>query len=324
MPPQSHLLFAVFDLDGAPGPVLAALGRAILAVTAEGTELLAGFPAEDLTVTVGVGPALVRSVDSELPAAAEVPAYPREKLAARASAGDVMIQVGASSPLLPRLGLTAVLAQLASSVGDRLSARWEQAAVRGQHITITADVYAPRNILGYVDGIAGPRTEAQFDENIWLQGNDRVSGGTVLCVRRMNIDTAAFSRLSPQARDAVIGRTPAGVPLSGGAVSADVDLWAKHPDGEYVVPVASHARRSHALATGVGLMFRRSYTMVDPEPGLLFVSLQNSLDTFTKTMDRMSESDDLLALTTTTAVGSFLVLPGFDVDRPLGSTLWPA
>jgi dye decolorizing peroxidase len=114
------------------------------------------------------------------------------------------------------------------------------------------------------------------------------------------------------------------VPLSGGAratVVTDPDLQAKTPDGQYLIPVDAHVRRSSALATGVPLMLRRGYPVDDPEPGLLFVSFQNSLRAFTATMERLDESDAMMEFATATASAHFLVLPGFDKGRPLGSTL---
>jgi len=70
-------------------------------------------------------------------------------------------------------------------------------------------------------------------------------------------------------------------------------------------------------------MLRRSYSMDEPL-GLLFVSYQAELRTFTQTMERMSESDALLDFTRTTAAGAFLALPGFDAQHPLGSTIFGA
>ncbi|MCZ0974813.1 Dyp-type peroxidase [Streptomyces albulus] len=73
---------------------------------------------------------------------------------------------------------------------------------------------------------------------------------------------------------------------------------------------------------GVGLMLRRSYTTDAPAPGLLFISFQNDLRTFTATLTHMETSDALLRFTTTTASATFLILPGFDGQHPLGSGLF--
>jgi dye decolorizing peroxidase len=86
--------------------------------------------------------------------------------------------------------------------------------------------------------------------------------------------------------------------------------------------VDAHLRRAHTTSVGVGLMLRRSYSTDDPAPGLLFISFQNDIRTFTNTLTRMDNGDALLSFTTTTASATFLVLPGFDERRPLGATLF--
>ena len=54
----------------------------------------------------------------------------------------------------------------------------------------------------------------------------------------------------------------------------------------------------------------------------MFICFQNELDTFVKTQHRLDEVDDLMAFAKPTASASFLVLPGFTRDEPLGSTLF--
>ncbi|MEK8172477.1 hypothetical protein NKH77_34345 [Streptomyces sp. M19] len=52
------------------------------------------------------------------------------------------------------------------------------------------------------------------------------------------------------------------------------------------------------------------------------MSFQNDIRTFTNTLTRMESSDALLPFTTTTASAAFLMLPGFDAKRGLGSQLF--
>ena len=100
------------------------------------------------------------------------------------------------------------------------------------------------------------------------------------------------------------------------------NLGAKTPDGRYLVPADAHVRRANPAVVGVGLMLRRSYSADEPAPGLLFISFQNDLRTFTATLTHMDTSDALLQFTTTTASATFLILPGFDRQHPLGSQLF--
>ncbi|MFE1195565.1 Dyp-type peroxidase [Streptomyces olivaceoviridis] len=320
-PAQPNLLAVVADLDptAAPGPLLAELGQAVRALTAGTDTRLLGLPPGDLTVTVGVGPRLVRTAGASLPGAADLPRFSRERIAPHARGGDLLIQICASDALL----LPVVAAALLDHAGDRVRERWRQSARRGANVSVGDGLTAPRNPLGFIDGIVGPHTAAEQERDLWLAGPPSVAGGTLAVLRRMELDLPRFAALSVAEQEAVFGRRRAsGVPLSGGTAASGPALGAKTPDGRYLVPADAHVRRAHATVVGVGLMLRRSYSTDQPAPGLLFISFQNDLRTFTATLTHMETSDALLSFTTTTASATFLILPGFDRQRPLGSQLF--
>ncbi|EME64365.1 Dyp-type peroxidase [Amycolatopsis decaplanina] len=315
--PQPHLLLVAADVSVAPGPLLAELGRRVLALTAGTDARLLGLPAGDLTVTVGVGPRLIRERDPSLPGATDLPPSSHEAIAPADRGGDLLLQLCASDPLVPPLAAAALLAQ------PGVRERWRQSGRRGPQVPVAGDLTAPRNLLGFVDGIVGPHTPAEQQRDLWLAGPAPVAGGTIAVVRRMELDLARFAGLPVAAQESVFGRhRDTGIPLSGGAIADGPDLGAKTPDGRYLVPANAHIRRAHANVVGAGLMLRRSYSMDDPTPGLVFVSFQNDLHTFTATLAHMETADALLPFTTTTASGTFLILPGFDEHRPLGSPLF--
>ncbi|MGV9935059.1 Dyp-type peroxidase [Streptomyces olivaceoviridis] len=320
-PAQPNLLAVVADLDptAAPGPLLAELGQAVHALTAGTDTRLLGLPPGDLTVTVGVGPRLVRTAGASLPGAADLPRFSRERIAPHARGGDLLIQICASDALL----LPVAAAALLDHAGDRVRERWRQSARRGANVSVGDGLTAPRNPLGFIDGIVGPHTAAEQERDLWLAGPPSVAGGTLAVLRRMELDLPRFAALSVAEQEAVFGRRRAsGVPLSGGTAASGPALGAKTPDGRYLVPADAHVRRAHATVVGVGLMLRRSYSTDQPAPGLLFISFQNDLRTFTATLTHMETSDALLSFTTTTASATFLILPGFDRQRPLGSQLF--
>ncbi|MEU5643358.1 Dyp-type peroxidase [Streptomyces milbemycinicus] len=320
-PAQRNLLAVVADLvdAGSVRPLLAELGEAIGKLTAGTDARLMGLSPGDLTVTVGVGPRLVRKVDPALPGAKDLPRFSREQIAPRARGGDLLIQICADDPLV----IPVVAAALLEQAGDRIRERWRQSGVRGPNVPVDKGVAAPRNLFGFVDGIVGPHTKAEQQRDLWLAGPAPVAHGTLAVLRRMELDLPRFAKLSVAEQEAVFGRRRAsGVPLSGGTIASGPDLGAKTPDGRYLVPADAHARRAHATAVGVGLMLRRSYSIDGPAPGLLFMSFQNDIRTFTSTLTRMDNSDALLDYTTTTASATFLILPGFDKQHPLGSGLF--
>ncbi|MGW3498743.1 Dyp-type peroxidase [Streptomyces sp. NPDC001020] len=315
---QPNLLAVVADLvdAAAAGPLLAELGDAIRTLTAGTDPRLLGLPPGDLTVTIGVGPRLVRMTDPTLPGATDLPRFSREQIAPKARGGDLLIQVCAGDPLL----LPVVAAALLAQAGDRIRERWRQSGRRGPDTPVTQGVSAPRNPLGFIDGIVGAHTTAEQQRHLWLTGPAPVAGGTLAVVRRMELDLPRFTALSAAEQEAVFGRRRAtGVPLSGGTIASDPNLGAKTPAGRYLIPADAHVRRANPNVVGVGLMLRRSYNTDTPAPGLLFISFQNDIRTFTNTLTHMDESDALLQFTTTTASASFLILPGFDRQHPLGA-----
>lgn len=320
-PAQRNLLAVVADLVDAASvrPLLAELGEAISTLTKGTDARLMGLPPGDLTVTIGVGPRLVRRVDPALPGAKDLPRFSREQIAARARGGDLLIQICASDALV----IPVVAAALLEQAGDRIHERWRQSGARGSNVPVDKGLAAPRNPFGFVDGIVGPHTKDEQQRDLWLSGPAPVAHGTLAVLRRMELDLPRFTALSVADQEAVFGRRRAtGAPLSGGTAAWNPNLGAKTPDGRYLVPADAHVRRANPNAVGVGLMLRRSYGIDAPAPGLLFMSFQNDIRTFTNTLTRMDNSDALLEFTTTTASATFLILPGFDEQHPLGSRLF--
>ncbi|MFI9080056.1 Dyp-type peroxidase [Streptomyces sioyaensis] len=319
-PAQPNLLAVVADLGDAVavGPLLAELGQAVHTLTTGTDPRLLGLPPGDLTVTIGVGPRLVRKADPSLPGAADLPRFSREQIAPQARGGDLLIQICAGDPLL----LPVVAAALLERAGHRIRERWRQSGRRGPNIPVDKDISAPRNLLGFIDGIVGPHTAAEHQRHLWLAGPAPVVGGTIAVLRRMELDLPRFTALSVADQEAVFGRRRAtGAPLSGGTAAWDPNLGAKTPDGRYLVPADAHVRRANPTVVGAGLMLRRSYSTDEPA-GLLFISFQNDIRTFTNTLARMDDSDALLRFTTTTASATFLILPGFDQQHPLGAQMF--
>ncbi|MET7286919.1 Dyp-type peroxidase [Streptomyces sp. NPDC005573] len=320
--PQQQLALAVFGVPRAERVelrrLLAGLGRRVGSLHSGGDPLLGGLPPGDLTVTVGVGPRLVRVAGGTLPGADALPSFARDDVADEARDGDLLLQICATDPQ------TVVLAERA--LRDWLTARavrprWSQHAFRPP-----ARTPGPvRNLLGFLDGISVPRTPGEMAREVWLPGPAAVRDATIAVVRRLRLDVTRFAALSVPEQERVIGRRRAdGAPLSGGGPDAPVDLGAKSAVGRYLLPAMAHARRAHPAETGSGLMLRRGYSYAGSpdDQGLLFVSFQRELRTFTQTQRRLDDGDALMPFATATASGTFLVLPGFSADRPLGATLF--
>lgn len=332
---QAHIGITVADLAAGVSPVdlLADLGETIAAVVSGTDPGLAGVLPARLTVTVGVGPSVVSAVRGGGPGTPDLPKFRREEIPEGQRGGDLMLQICADDPTVIVLAEQALLTKLSGTA----TARWQVAGFRG-----ALDGGSARNLLGFYDGISVPRTEEDLNTDVWLADDDAVddkevadsgqagdaaglAGGSIAVVRLMPIDVSAFARQPIEAQEAAIGRKrDGGEPLSGGSIDDDPNLQTKNEQGVFAIAVDAHVRRAHPLPSGApGLMLRRSYSYArgPGDQGLIFVSFQRSLQTFTKTQARMDESDALMEFTKATASGTFLILPGFTKDRPLGSTM---
>lgn len=319
--PQRSGLIAVLDLaDPASLTWLGAVGSQILELTAPGSvsDALPEGPG-DLAVSVGLGPRVVAAVSPDLPGAQDLPDFAGDQtIDDLHRGGDVLISVYASDPGV----LTGVLRAVTAVVPGTV--RWSQRLFRGPGTGT-----AVRNPIGFRDGIIVPRGESELAENVWLDATDSpagtdLTGATICVVRRLRLAADDFEAQPVPEQERIIGRRRAdGAPLTSTGPDDEVDLLAKSPEGEFITPARSHARAAHPSFTGSGLMLRRGYAYDNGngDAGLAFICFQRELRTFVATQHRLDEVDDLMAFTTATASCTFLMLPGFSADRPLGAAL---
>ncbi|WP_083459692.1 Dyp-type peroxidase [Jiangella muralis] len=324
--PQPHGLLLVLDLVATPAPtapyrdavraLCARLGTAILDLTGERAAeagLLDG--PGDLTATIGLGPRVVAAFGADLPGAQPLPAFAADSsVPPERTGGDLLIAVYASDPNDVHRGAS----WLAERADPDAVPRWSQRGFRAPGTGTIA-----RNPLGFHDGVIVPQNADEQDEHVWI-ADGPLAGGSICVVRRLRLDAARFTAEPVERQEAVIGRhRNDGSPLSGGGPTGEVDLLAKTADGLYVTPARSHVRAAHPSVTGSALMLRRGYAFDDgaADAGLLFVCFQRDLRTFVQTQFRLDEVDDLGGYVTPTGSATFLILPGFDADHPLGVTL---
>ncbi len=316
--PQSHNLVVVATLDPAAArATLAGLGERILRLTdPEARDVLMDGPG-DLTVQVGVGPRVLAR-NPAVAGLADMPLYTGDaELPAVALGGDLLLMIQASNP-----GVLEPVFEALVAPGSGITVQWREHGARGP----SQDMIA-RNPLGFHDGIINPRGEDEYAEQVWIPDGP-LAGGTICAIRRFVLATREFSQLAPPRQDAVIGRERAtGRPLSGGEMRDEADITARAANGDVIIPLRSHIRAAHPSFTDSGVMLRRSYGFtatgigVEPANGLVFISYQNVVRTFVATQQRMDETDDLMDFARPTATAAFAILPGFDGQRPLGSTL---
>lgn len=321
--PQPHTLVTVMDVDEAATAadienVIRVLGTAIASIVDPSRDPSPNLPEGpgDITITIGIGPRLVSMIAPSLPGATPLPDFVGdEKIAPNLNGGDILLQICASDGG----ALDPVQRELIGAAGGTL--RWQQRGFRG---TGTGSIV--RNPLGFYDGIIVPTGEMELLENVWIREGP-AANGTVMVVRRIQLDISEFESLPTREQEHVIGREKlSGAPISGGAREDEADLLAKTPDGEYLIPTRSHVRAAHPSFTGSGLMLRRGYAYTNSEEngvsqGLLFICYQNDPDVFIRTQQRLDETDALAAFSQVTASGMFLILPGASTGATLGQGL---
>ncbi|MFJ9610470.1 Dyp-type peroxidase [Kitasatospora sp. NPDC101176] len=278
---------------------------------------LQGGTTTRLTSLVGVGPALATRLGLDVPARlAELPEFPGDRLDPARGGGDLLLQVSADDPWTP-----AVLAELATAAARSAGAvpRWSQSGF----LQRTAPGTTPRNLFGFKDGTANPDDEAAR-QWVWGPAGPH-ENGTVLVYRRIRMDTAAFAALPEDRRQLAMGRRAGdGAPLTGSAEHDEPDIYAKNPDGSYVIPATAHVRLSSPRLDGGARMLRRGYGYDDgpADRGLLFCAFMRDPAQFTRVQNRLAARDALNPFLEHTASAVAYVLPGAPAGGTLGEALW--
>ncbi|MEU6348985.1 Dyp-type peroxidase [Streptomyces sp. NPDC047072] len=302
-PQQRAALVLSYDLvPGLSGPAGARALREVFARWA--------FP-RSVTVTVGVGPALPARLGVPVPVGLrELPGFPGDRLDSGWCGGDVLVKVGADDHVT-----TAVeAARLTRLAAGTLRVRWRQ---RG-FLPVTPAGETPRNLLGFKDGSAQPTPE---ECERWVWGAD---GGTFLVVRRIHIRVDDFARLALGRQEEVIGRRRAsGAPIGGRREHDEVDIFAKTPEGRYVLPLHSHVRAASPRPDGGARMLRRGYSYDEgpDDRGLLFLGFMKDPALFVRVQERLAARDELSRFIEHRGSAVAYVLPGAGPREALGTPL---
>lgn len=319
---QSHALIVAFDLkrNGGPrGELKKNLERLMRIWTGDARSLTQGQVAladlehelsiapQNLTVTAGWGPKLIKDVGliGEAPSWVKknlkgLPKFKGDKLDPDFGGADVVLQICGDD-------LTAVshAARVLTRGGrDYATPKWTQ---RGFVDSPTGET--PRNLLGFKDGTAIPRTDEEYDEAIW---DDQ--GGSAMVVRRVVFDMPGWEKLDRKSREVVFGRdVVTGAPLGAKDEFDPVDLNKTGDDGLPLIDERSHV----GITAGEGTHMRRRAYNWDNEvtplgnSGLIFICFQADPDeAFTPLQKRLAEKDRLNTWITHAGSAVFWVLPG--------------
>ncbi len=296
-----------------------------------------GLPANGLTITIGLGPALfderfglagLRPADLE-----QLPLFAFDLLDPAVSDGDLCIQACANDPQVA----VHAIRNLSRIAFGTARIRWSQLGF-GRTSSTSSSQATPRNLFGYKDGTANIKTEQSSDVNefVWV-GDDSdqawMSGGSYLVTRRILMTIESWDRVKLEEQNQIIGRDKGeGAPLSappssGGTEFTEPDFDRMRTDGTPAIPADAHVRLAHKSSTKTR-MLRRGYNFVDGSndlgqlnAGLFFMSYQRSPQQFVDVQSKLA-TDPMNEYIRHVGSALFAVPPGASSGGWVGETLF--
>lgn len=287
-----------------------------------------------LTVTCGFGRGLFEKADMTDKAPdwlAPLPEFTGDRLETRWGDRDLVLQICGED----RTTVSHALRVLVRGGADYARPSWSQTGFLDIPQGADGTPGTPRNLFGFKDGTVNPRSDAEFDDQVWI-GEDAAShpsqtGGTCMVIRRIVFDMPLWESADRPTRETSMGRTIVeGNPLSGEKEHDEPDTSAVGADG---LPVID--RNAHIALAGVHdgdtrqRMLRRAYNydlpvtpssadaLLDAEPvalsdtGLIFTCFQPDPRTsFIPVQRRLAAGDRLNEWITHVGSAVFLIPAG--------------
>lgn len=323
---QAHGAFLGFNLK--PNSTIEHARRLMKLMTDDASRLTAGKPAipdndpqladrpARLTITFGFGPGFFAALglNSRVPSGfAPIPTYPIDRLQPEYGQADVLVQVGSEDPLT----LSHAMRQMTRTARSFATAAWSQRGfVRAAGFANPAQT--PRNLMGQVDGTVNPQVPADYDAQVWAQGANWFTGGTMLVLRRISMDLDGWDKLDDHDKENAVGRTLSnGAPFTGTRERDVPDLAAVNEANLPVIPAYAHIRRA-APEKPEQRFLRRPFSFDDgilsngsPNAGLLFAAYMANIETqYIPVQDRLASLDLMNKWTTPIGSAVFVIPPG--------------